>query len=255
MLDNLDSSDDWAPYGLDDDEDVEQEEGQNRTFIIGAIILGAVFVIGICVVVVVMLSRSGAIGGGQQADLSPNELTNQVQMTFAAETQTAVFESQQGAAEEPVETEEAGAIEAPVEGAPTTDSAVTTPTQIPTADVSTEIAEVTVVPETGGEGEAGEEGEATNTPESSIIEVTPLPVTPADSAIEEEEEEGSGGGNTDVGGSGAAITPTGSGGPVPSGSETLPETGFGGGASLAGIGLMAVALVAVVVVVRRIRLK
>ncbi len=253
MLDNLDSSDDWAPYGLDDDEDVEQEEGQNRTFIIGAIILGAVFVIGICVVVVVMLSRSGAIGGGQQAELSPNELTNQVQMTFAAETQTAVFESQQGAAEEPVETEEAGAVEAPVEGAPTTDSAVTTPTQIPTADVSTEIAEVTVVP---APGEEGEEGEATNTPESSIIEVTPLPVTPADSAIEEEEE-GSGGGNTDVGGSGAAITPTGSGGPVieQSGAETLPETGFGGGASLAGIGLMAVALVAVVVVVRRIRLK
>lgn len=237
-MDKFDDGD-WAPYGLDDDEEVEEEEGQNRTFIIGAIILGAVFVIGICVVLVVIFSRNGVFGGGQQAELSPNELTNQVQMTFAAETQTAVFESQQAAAEEPMETE------APTE-APT-DIPVATPTHLPTA-IPTEIAEVTVVTTPGAEGEA------TNTPASSIIEVTPLPVTPADAGV----EEGSGGGGeTGVGGSGAAVTPTGRGGPVvePSEADTLPETGFGGGASLAGIGLMAVVLVAVVVVVRRIRLK
>jgi hypothetical protein len=231
MSDLRDPWDDMSDFG-EEDEDVEEEESSNRTFIIGAIILGAVFVIGICIVLVVIFSRNGLFGGGQQAEVSPNELTNQVNATYSAETQAAVFETQQAAAEEPIETEEP--TEAPTE--------LPTATSVPPTAVPTELAEVTA--EIGG---------GTNTPESSIIEVTPLPVTPADF------EESGGGQDTGVGGAGAEITPTGKGGPSvhETGGESLPQTGFmnNGGVSLAGIGLMAVVLVAVVFVARRIRLK
>jgi hypothetical protein len=94
------------------------------------------------------------------------------------------------------------------------------------------------------------------------VEVTPLGggVTPtknvsgvggsATSSILEISPTGGSGGGAVVG-----QTPTGKGGPFQPGvTATMPQTGFSGGAGLAGAGLLAMLLVIVVVVVRKIRL-
>jgi cytoskeletal protein RodZ len=232
--------DDNLYFSFDDEEEdaaPEVEESQNRSFLIGAIALAAVFVLGICAVViwaVVIQPRQGT----QVSDI---ELTNAANMTLAAATQTSQFmtDTAPTVPPEPVETQEpspTATIEAPVVVTEESTAEATEET-----GAGTEVAEVTPA-----------EGEASPTPltaaetptvvtTSGIIEVTPL------------------GGPTPTrvsGSSGGGVTPTGIGGPIgPTPVATLPTTGFSGGSGLAGIGLLALALVAVVVVARRIRLK
>src|SRR5688572_25413795 len=75
--------DDNLYFNFDDDEagddSPEAEEGQNRSFLIGAIVLGAVFVLGICAVVLFL------IFGRQNAPpvVSDNDLTNQANIATA----------------------------------------------------------------------------------------------------------------------------------------------------------------------------
>jgi hypothetical protein len=229
----------------------EAEEGQNRSFLIGAIVLAAVFVLGICAVLIYFL----VIQPQQQAASSDIELTNAYNMTMAAATQTAQVLTQAAPTQAPEETEPpAAGTEEPTSTA-TSAVAVTvvgteegTPSEEEGTPSGTEVAEVTP-----GEGTptslapvtTGTPGTPTRTPTvvttSGLIEVTPL------------------GGPTPTriaGGGATGVTPTGVGGPLqPSPVSTLPTTGFSGGAGLAGAGLLAVVLVAVVVVVRRLRLK
>jgi hypothetical protein len=119
--------------------------------------------------------------------------------------------------------------------------------------------------EEGTPAAEGEEGEATLTPlvpadtlapTSIIIEVTPLGggrPTPTPIAVAEGEEGGAGGGG---GATATPITPA-IGGPIePTVSPTLPTTGLlDSGPGLAGVGILALALVGVAVIVRRLRLK
>lgn len=236
-------------FSFDDDEDVpadsdavmEGEESQNRTFLIGAIILAAIFVIGIAFVVIMVFFPRG----GGEPEVSANELTNQANMTLYAATQTAAYETQQAP---PVVEETAE---------PTTEEVAEQPTLTPTLEPATEeataetteeataetTAEVTEEATSEGQGGGGEvetpTPEVTATPTeqtSGIIEVTPLGEggeTTAEATVE-----GQGGGQVE-----------------PTAEATLPDTGFSAGAGIAGAGVLALALVAVLVVVRRIRLK
>ena len=98
----------YFSFDDEEDEDVEAEESQNRAFLIGAIILAAVFVLGICAIVIFFVIRpSNLLGGG--GGVSDIELTNSANMTLAAATQTAAFEAQQATeevTEEPTEVAE-----------------------------------------------------------------------------------------------------------------------------------------------------
>lgn len=244
-------------FSFDDDEDVpadseavmEGEESQNRTFLIGAIILAAIFVIGIAFVAIMVFFPRG----GGEPEVSANELTNQANMTLYAATQTAAYETQQAPVVE--ETEEATEE-------PTAEEVAEQPTLTPTLEPATEEATEEATVETTEEATAEETTEATEeattegqqggggeietpTPQvtitpteqtSGIIEVTPLGEGGETTA--EATEEGQGGGQ---------IQPT--------AEATLPDTGFSAGAGIAGAGVLALALVAVLVVVRRIRLK
>jgi hypothetical protein len=255
------NDDDNLYFSFDDeeaaDETPEAEEGQNRSFLIGALVLAAVFVLGICAVLLYLfVYRPSQVAGG--SDIA---LTNAANMTAYAITQTAQSQAQTGV------TQPAGTQE-------TTQPAVTTvePSATPTLEVDltltveqatgeateataeattegTQVAEVTPV---GGTASPTPLKPATTpgvTPTSGIIEVTPLGgATPTRIAG------GTTGGTT--GGIGGAATPTGVGGPIqPTSQATLPATGFGGGGGLAGAGLLALALVAVVVIVRNMRAK
>lgn len=246
-------------FSFDDDEDVpadpdaiiEGEESQNRTFLIGAIILAAIFVIGIAVVaILVFFPRDGG-----EPQVSANELTNQANMTLYAATQTAAFETQQAPpvveeTEEPVETEEMTEEPVETEEPIETEEATEPPeeTEEPEATeeaTSDEVAEVTDEPTEeateDGQGGGGDIETPTPTDEvSGIIEVTPL----GDGGDEEPTEEA---GATEDGQGGGQIEP--------SAEATLPDTGFSAGAGLAGAGVLAIALVSVLVVVRRIRFK
>lgn len=243
-------------FSFDDDEDVpadpdaiiEGEESQNRTFLIGAIILAAIFVIGIAVVAILVFFPRG----GGEPEVSANELTNQANMTLYAATQTAAFETQQAPppveeTEEPVATEEV--TEEPEASEEPTEEVTEPPeeTEEPGATeeaTSDEVAEITPEATEEATTEATEDGQggggeiATPTESvSGIIEVTPL----GDGGEEPTEEatvDGQGGGQIE-----------------PTAEATLPDTGFSAGAGLAGAGVLAVALVAVLVVVRRIRFK
>jgi hypothetical protein len=227
----MDEYDDLYPdFGEEEEETeagvVEAEESSNRTFLVGAIILGAVFVLGIAVVAVLMI-----MGRGKQPQVSANELTNQaVEQLFSA-TETAQYLTQ--SAPTPI---------------PATDTPIP-PTLTPTTmiEVSPEEGEVVEGGEEGeGEGgplaptplegaeEEGEEAEAE--PTSGLIEVTPLGG----------EEEGEGAAAVEAEGVGGPISPSG-------GEDTLPDTGFTGGAGLLGAGLLALVLTAAVVFVRRMR--
>jgi flagellar basal body-associated protein FliL len=239
----MDDDNDNLYFSFDDEEEeegVEAEESQNRAFLIGAIILAAVFVLGICAIVIFFVIKpSNLVGGG--GGVSDIELTNSANMTLAAATQTAAFEALQ-ATETP--------IEEPTEIAEVTEE-VTAPSPTPTSLIQ-------VTPLTSGtqtaeaeEGQGG--GEATAEGTSEIIVVTPLGG--------EEEEATPTSRPTGVGGPIGATsefatpTPRSGGAIEPQAAATLPQTGFSGGVGFAGAGLLAVALVAVIVITRRIRMK
>jgi hypothetical protein len=223
----MDEYDDLYPdFGEEEEETeagvVEAEESSNRTFLVGAIILGAVFVLGIAVVAILML-----MGRGKEPEVSANELTNQaVEQLFSA-TETAQYLTQ--SAPTPI---------------PATDTPIP-PTLTPTTmiEVSPEEAEVVEGGEEG-EGEGGPlaptplegEEEVEAEPTSGLIEVTPLGG----------EDEGEGEAAVEAEGVGGPISPSGGG-------DTLPDTGFTGGAGLLGAGLLALVLAVAVVFARRMR--
>ncbi len=182
---------------------VEAEEAQNRTFLVVAGILGALFVLGLVFIGILLLTRKPA-----GPSVSEIELTNQALMTLAAATQTADFLT----------------LSAPTE----------TPPPPPTATATWTVAPPTPTEE---EEEVATPTALAGTPtEEATVEGTPIEVTPIG-------EEGT-------------PQPTGIGGPLtPTPEVTLPATGFSGGVRLAGAGLVALALIAVVVIVRRMRLK
>lgn len=183
---------------------VEAEEAQNRTFLIVAGILGALFVLGLVFIGILLLTRRPA-----GPSVSEIELTNQAMMTLAAATQTADFLT----------------LSAPTE-TPPPPTATATWTVVPPTPTEVEEATPTTLAGTPAETPAGEA-----TAEGTPIEVTPIG------------EEGT-------------PQPTGIGGPLtPTPEVTLPATGFSGGVRLAGAGLVALALIAVVVIVRRLRLR
>jgi hypothetical protein len=218
-------------------EEIKAAESKNRAFLIGAIALAAVFGIGICVVLVLVLApRLGLLGGGGTPAVSENEIINMTNEALFAATQTASFQTQMAPTATPTE---AATTPAPVPSAtPTSGLAVTVATS-PTP-AGPEVAQVTPA-ETEEEG-VPPESTIPMAPTSGLIEVTPL-----------------GGGvaatPTGIVASGSA-QPTGVGGPIqPTVEPTLPQTGFVGSVGLFGAGALAIILVAVVVIVRRLRLK
>src|SRR5574337_1123716 len=81
-----------------DQADAKEEEGSNRGFLIGAAALAAIFLIGICVIVLylfVLRPQQTAQNQGPSA----NELTNNANMTLYAMTQTADFPTQSAVTE------------------------------------------------------------------------------------------------------------------------------------------------------------
>ncbi len=200
-------------------ETVEVEEKQNRSFLIGAIILALVFLVGIALVAVFFLF----LRQPPEPAVADIELTNQANMTLFAMTQAAALEE---TLLPPIEEEpEEQGLSTPTPG-------VDEPAEEPEAGEATEVAEVTSAPEEEGEpGAPTPLAEETAVPTSGIIEVTPLGDGPA--APETTPAEG-------------VIEPT---------QPALPDTGFAGTAGLAGAGLVALMLVAVVVAARRIRMR
>lgn len=203
--------------------EVAAEEAQNRTFLIAAGILAAVFVLGLCGVLFIILRPQE----GLEDQRSAIEQTNAANMTFAAETAIAAqFTATPAPTETPVPTETLalGPAESP------------TPLLVATQAEAeeTEVAEVPTLSET----------------EIAAGTTTPVAVDTAVPAIEV----------TQLGGDGLA-TPTrivstigagGTGGVVTA--TALPDTGIALGSDLAGVGLVALVLVAVVFVARRLRL-
>jgi hypothetical protein len=187
------------------------EEGQNRAFLIGAIILASVFVVGIALIALFLFR-----GGGRGPAVSDTELTNQANMTLYAATQTSQFQT------------ETAPTPAPATSVPTRRPATDVPTAVAT-EPGTEVAEITPQPTTEGPAPTSLVDQ-TAQPTSGLIEATPL-----------------GGGTPQPTAPGGAVGPTSQPG-------ALPDTGFTGGPGLAGAGLLAVVLVALVAAVRRIRL-
>ncbi len=185
---------------------VEAEEAQNRTFLIVAGVLGALFILGLIFIGFLLLTQKPS-----GPSVSEIELTNQAMMTLAAATQTADFLT----------------LSAPTE-TPPPPTATATWTVVP--PTPTEAAEEEIATPTEGAGTPGGEVPAETPTGEAPLELTPL------------------GGETPQ--------PTGIGGPLtPTPEVTLPATGFSGSIRLAGAGLVALALIAVMVIVRRLRLK
>jgi hypothetical protein len=274
------SDDDSLYFSFDDQEEPEEEdqaqaeEGQNKSFLYGIIALGAVFLLTLCLGVGYLAFRPQIeqMIGGQVGQVSGNQATNEFNMTAYAMTQQVDFLTQSAPTEplEPIVSPTTLASSTPTSGVELTvigtatvegtlegtqqEVAEITPgdTQAPTTPgAGTQIAQVTPGTASPVTPTAGVSGLVTPTGimlTSSIIEVTPL-----------------GGGATPtriVSSLGGTVTPggtpvaTGVGGPIqPTVQSTLPSTGFAGSAGLLGAGFLAIVLVAVVVVVRRIRLQ
>jgi len=228
-------------------EEIKAAESKNRAFLIGAVALAAVFGIGICVVIVLVLApRLGLLGGGGTPAISENEIINMTNEALFAATQTASFQTQMAPTATPAEV---ATTPAPVPSATPTSALAVTVAASPTP-AGPEIAQVTPAEteaegtpaETGGEGTPSEPATPAAAPTSGLIEVTPL-----------------GGGSAATPTAivaGGEAQPTGVGGPIqPTVEPTLPQTGFVGSMGLFGAGALAVVLVAVVLVVRRLRLK
>lgn len=131
------------------EKEVKAEEGSNRTFLIGAIVLAAVFVLGICAVVAYLFFGRQLTGGTAQ-QVSPNELTNNAAMTALAFTQTASFLTQSAPTTAPTNT----ATQVKASATPTSSISLTTPVG------GTQIAEVTSVTGTPGTLAPGTTGTA-----------------------------------------------------------------------------------------------
>jgi hypothetical protein len=171
-----------------EEEEVEAEEGPNRAFLIGAILLAAVFVIGLCVALYLILRGPSRQAAEQAAAI---EATNNANMTAAAQTATAAQvaleatetsvtevaevtavpqEVEPTATRTPVPTEEPTSILPPTqiieEGTPTEEAVEATAEEVvagatvtrgfptPTRVVSG-IGEATALPETGLSAETG----------------------------------------------------------------------------------------------------
>jgi len=213
--------DDLSFGGDEEEEELVEEERPNRSFMIGAIALAAVFLIGICAVVGLILWPR--LSGQQAAQVSPNELTNNYNMTMAAQTATSALLTQQ----------------APVG---VTTEAPTTPAEVVVTTPPSEIVTPTVEGLTPtGEGGPIPAGEGTPTREGAPLIVTGT-VT-GTSFIENGEP-------TPTRMQIVIGDETGIGGPE----GELPDTGISAETGLVGVGLLAVALVVVVIVVRRLRL-
>jgi hypothetical protein len=233
----------------------EADEPQNRTFLYVAIGLGALFVIGLCALAI-FFGRPLLFPATPTQ--SANEMTNVA--AIATATQWAV-ETQNAAGQPPEETEppteETGGETGG--GAPTEEPPTETPT--PGLDVTLEITpgeteEPTAEGGTPGEGTEVAEvtpGAATPTPLSPAVTNTPGGARPTATGttgiIPVTQPGGQAATPTRVGG-GPGGTPTGSGGPV---QPTLPATGFSGGVGLFGAGFLGLALVAVLMIARRMR--
>jgi hypothetical protein len=247
----------------EDDEDIQAEESSNRGFMIAAGVLGALLLIGICAAVALVL-----LGPGRQpAGPSPNQLTNEANMTLFAATQTADALT---LAAPPVEEPQGATIAVPTTQAPPPSPTPTSGLEVTTEGdgAGTAVAEAGTPAEGTADGAGGGEEGDIGTPTalvevtqgSGIIEVTPLGgaggtggagATPGTATATQ--SSGIIGGS----GSGGATQPSGgSGGPIqPTSVATLPVTGFAGTASLAGAGALALALVGLVAVVRKLRMK
>src|SRR5574341_151578 len=251
-----------------DDTSPDREEGQNRSFLIGAIVLAAVFVLGICAIVIYLLVLRPQ--QTQQATDNSIELTNAVLIQTATAQVEAQLLTESAPTTGPAATEEAQATEERPSPTPTSDIRVTVvgteETAEPGAGTEEATREGTVIAEvTAGPGTAsatplsratGSPGAptATATPrESGIIQVTPLGGGQPTPTRVSQGTPGTPSGGTQA--AGATPTRGGIGGPVqPTAVQTaLPETGFEGGTGLAGAGVLAVLLVAVVVIARRLR--
>jgi hypothetical protein len=107
-----------------EEEEGEAEEGPNRAFLIGAILLAAVFVIGLCAALYIILRGPSRQAAEQAAAI---EATNNANMTAAAQTATA--------AQVAIEATETPAVEAtaiPQEVEPTA-TRTPVPTEEPTS--------------------------------------------------------------------------------------------------------------------------
>lgn len=275
--------DDSLYFSFDDQEEPEEEEdlaqaeeGQNKGFLYGMIALGVLFLLVVCGVVAFVFLRpqlSGLFGGPPQ--VSGNQLTNEYNMTLYAVTQQAQQLTQAAVPTEALEP--ALSPSAQASPTPTSEVEVTvigTETVEGTAEGTaegTQIAEITPGPGTAsatpGAGTQVAEvtsgpGQVTSTPKVSGLVATPTKIQPTSSIIEVTPRGGTGATPTRIiAGLGGTVTPggtavaTGVGGPFqPTVQPTLPNTGFAGGAGLLGAGFLAIVLVAVVVIVRRVRL-
>ena len=229
--------DDFIPDFSEDEElepGVVAEQTQNRTFLIAAGILAAVFVLGLLVAVLVILDGGGA-GNEIEQTRQAIEQANADNMTFAAQTEVAAQASPTSPATEtnpPTET-----LELAITDTPTPVVAVTQATEPPAIMATldeTQVAEGTTTPfqmvapalevtQLGGTA-------AATTAPSTSIDPTPTRIV----------------GGINGGSTGGSTT----GGTV---ATALPDTGFATRTPLAAIGLLGMALVAVVFVARRLR--
>jgi hypothetical protein len=277
--------DDSLYFSFDDQEEPEEEEraqaeeGQNKTFLYGIIALAAIFVLTLCLGIGYVVWGKNLLGGGT-AQVSPNELTNQVNI--------ATYNAAQAQTQNAPTPTSAEVISPTLQTSPTPTSGVAVTVIGTETVVGTEIAEITAGPGTEAVGTPGA-GTAVGTPGTQAATtpgtgtqaaqatsglatatkavsglVTPTSIKPTSSIIEVTPLGGgatptrlvSGVGGTATGGAATAKATGGVGGPFqPTVQPTLPTTGFAGGAGLLGAGFLAIALVAVVVIVRRMRLQ
>ncbi len=260
--DSLYFSFDDQEEGEDEEDQAQAEEGQNRSFLYGIIALAAIFFLILCLGVGYIFLRpqlSGLLGGGQSGQVSANQMTNEFNMTAYAITQEVALQTQ-AAPTEPLEP--AASLTPQTSPTPTSGVEVTvigTGTAEGTAESTaegTQLAEITPGPGTPtAEKTPGTASQATSTPRVSGL-VTPTQIKPTSSIIEVTPLGGGGATPTRiVSGVGGTPVATGVGGPIqPTIQPTLPNTGFAGGTGLLGAGFLAIVLVAVVVIARRIRL-
>nr|MBN1229494.1 hypothetical protein [Anaerolineae bacterium] len=196
---------------LEEGDVVESGGAQNRTFLIGTLILAAVFVIAIVVVLLLLLR-----GGRGEPEVSDVDQTNQANEALWQATQTAQFLTD--TAPTPV----------PPTETPIPPTATNTPEFVPTEETAETPEETPIESPTEPGGEGTEEGPS---PTPGLIEVTP------------------------IGGEGTG-QPTAAGGTIEPTSEVdeLPDTGFAS-LGLAGAGVLAVLLVAVIIVTRSTRMR
>lgn len=227
----------------DDDEDFEPavaaEQQQNRTFLIASAVLAGIFILGLCVALYLILGPGVPGAEGERAAI---EQTNAARIAAATETALAALAP-------PTATPPEEVAEGPT--ATSTEAPTATPTPLL---VATQTEEPTSVEDLATLSDA-QVAQGTTTPFATLepsltplatIEVTQIggADTPAAPGLPTPTRIVSGvnGGTGSTGG--AIVTAT-----------ALPSTGIGIAGGVAGIGLLALVLVAVVFVARRLRLQ